>query len=67
MRDSVVGPNPDWSWSAGSRRAKITHKRRKKLKKVRGFLFYGGAYNLVFIRNGANLAHFFRQMPMRQK
>jgi hypothetical protein len=26
-----------------------------------------GVHALVFIRNGANLSHFFRQMPMRQK
>jgi hypothetical protein len=26
-----------------------------------------GAYILVFIRNGANLAHFFSQRPMRKK
>jgi hypothetical protein len=27
----------------------------------------GEAYILVFIKNGANLAHFFRQMSMRKK
>jgi hypothetical protein len=27
----------------------------------------GGAYILVFIRNGAKLAHFFRQMTKMQK
>jgi hypothetical protein len=30
-----------------------------------GLHYMEGAYILVFIRNGANLAHFFRQMPIR--
>jgi hypothetical protein len=62
-----VGLNPDWSWSVGSRRAKITHKCRKKGRKEGDLYFIGGAYILVLIRNGANLAHFLRQIPMRQK
>jgi hypothetical protein len=32
-----------------------------------GGLYYTGRATLVFIRNGANLAHFFRQMPKRNR
>jgi hypothetical protein len=37
------------------------------LLKRRGTSYMEGAYILVFIRNGANLAHFFRQMPGRKE
>jgi hypothetical protein len=37
------------------------------LKKEEALNYMEGAYIIVFIRNGANLEHFFRQMPMRQK
>jgi len=39
-----------------------------KLTSKEGTLHYmEAAYFLVFIRNRANLAHFFRQIQMRQK
>jgi hypothetical protein len=38
-----------------------------KLPKEGTLNYMKGAYILVFIRNGAYLAHFFRQMPMKMK
>jgi len=40
---------------------------RKKIVKEDGTLVTGDIYISVFIRNGPNFGHFFRQIPVMQK
>jgi hypothetical protein len=51
-------PDPHY-WSAGSGLAKIAENINQLTK--------GTGHILVFIRNAANFAHFFREMSMMQK
>jgi hypothetical protein len=45
----------------------MTHKNRKSKEREGGLYYIGRAYILVFIRNGANLAHLFRKKAEMKK